>query len=234
MNMNGITAGMSKVDVKAQIKAAKPEKMSAEERKALVSDLKAQQAKQDNFFLTNMNASMPNTYSKPIPAAALTPAKTSSADNKDQLGVSGVKLPALAQQKLNEFNNLITSMFGTQDNMYAMAQGKIDFSKFTTEDIEKAKKSLEPGGEFSVDAVATRIMDMAKALSGGDESKIALLRGAVAKGFAAAGVVVGGTKKLPDICHDTFDEVMSRFDKWEGIDNKTEDKSDKTTEAAEK
>ena len=60
--------------------------------------------------------------------------------------------------------------------------------------------------------MATRLMDMAKALSGGDPSKIEELRTAVQKGFKAAGVDLGG--KLPGICNDTYDEVMRRFDEW--------------------
>ena len=83
----------------------------------------------------------------------------------------------------------------------------------TAADSRLAAASIADGGEYSIDAVATRIMDMAKALSGGDTSKIAVLRDAVTKGFEAAGVELGG--KLPGICQDTYTEVMSRFDQWE-------------------
>ena len=55
-------------------------------------------------------------------------------------------------------------------------------------------------------------MDMAKALSGGDPSKIETLRKAVEKGFKAAGVELGG--KLPSISQQTYTEVMKRFDDW--------------------
>ena len=41
---------------------------------------------------------------------------------------------------------------------------------------------------WGVDAVATRLMDMAMALSGGDPSKAELLRDAVQKGFAAVAI----------------------------------------------
>ena len=130
-------------------------------------------------------------------------------------GTSSVNIPSKAQQMMDEFNTLIVKTFGSQANMYAVARGEIDFSKFTAADISNAQKSLEPGGPFSVDAVATRIMDMAVALSGGDESKISVLRDAVIKGFNQAGMEVGGNDSLPDICHKTFDEVMRRFDSWE-------------------
>ena len=51
------------------------------------------------------------------------------------------------------------------------------------------------------------------ALSGGDSSKIETLRAAVEKGFAQAGSIYGDT--LPQICQDTYTEVMNRFDEWE-------------------
>ena len=83
----------------------------------------------------------------------------------------------------------------------------------TPEQSRQAAESIAEGGEYSVDAVAGRIMDMAKALSGGDPSKIDTLRTAVQKGFQAAGVELGG--ELPSICGQTYDEVMKRFDEWE-------------------
>ena len=63
---------------------------------------------------------------------------------------------------------------------------------------------------WGVDAVATRLMDMAMALSGGDPSKAELLRDAVQKGFAA----VGDLDSLPQVCQDTYTETMKRFDYW--------------------
>ena len=83
----------------------------------------------------------------------------------------------------------------------------------TPADSQRAAAAIAEGGEYSVDAVATRILDMAKALSGGDMSKLSELRSAVEKGFKAAGMEMGG--KLPSICNDTYNEVMKRFDEWE-------------------
>lgn len=83
----------------------------------------------------------------------------------------------------------------------------------TPQQSAEAAASIADGGEYSVDAVATRILDMAKALSGGNPEMIATLKNGVIKGFKAAGVDFGG--KLPDICSKTYDEVMKRFDDWE-------------------
>ena len=85
----------------------------------------------------------------------------------------------------------------------------------SVEDSEKAAAAIAEGGEYSVDAVATRIIDMAKALSAGDKSKISLLKDAVIKGFEAAGLEFNGGAGLPEICTRTYDEIMKRFDEWE-------------------
>lgn len=78
---------------------------------------------------------------------------------------------------------------------------------------EDAAKAVADDGEWGVNATANRILDFAKAISGGDPSKIGTLRDAVNKGFAAAGKVWGGD--LPGISHDTLKKVMDGFDEWE-------------------
>ena len=100
---------------------------------------------------------------------------------------------------------------GEESNLTLFGQ-KLNVS---VEDSQKAAEQIEEGGEYSVDAVATRIMDMAKALSGGDKSKISLLKDAVKKGFEAAGLEFNDGAGLPEICNKTYDEIMKRFDEWE-------------------
>jgi phosphoenolpyruvate-protein kinase (PTS system EI component) len=77
----------------------------------------------------------------------------------------------------------------------------------------EAEKLLAEDGELGVKAVSTRIVDFAKALSGGDKSKLAELRAGIEKGFRQAETAFGG--KLPDICKATYDEVMKQLDEWE-------------------
>jgi phosphoenolpyruvate-protein kinase (PTS system EI component) len=77
----------------------------------------------------------------------------------------------------------------------------------------EAEKMISDDGEWGVAAVSSRIVDFAKSLSGGDKSKIAVLRDAIEKGFKAAEEALGG--ELPDICKKTYDEVMKQLDQWE-------------------
>ena len=77
-----------------------------------------------------------------------------------------------------------------------------------------AKAAISEGGAYSVDAVATRIFDMASAMAGDDPKMLEKMQDAVKKGFEAAGLdfkkAVG--QSLPSICNDTYDEVMKRFE----------------------
>ncbi len=95
----------------------------------------------------------------------------------------------------------------------------IDTSKFVLPSVattpEEAKQAIGEGGDWSVDAVAGRIMDMATSIAGGDEKKLEQMRTAVQKGFEQAGAAfnkVYGTQDMPQITKDTQDEVMKRFD----------------------
>lgn len=137
---------------------------------------------------------------------------TSVTYKKNQLtGKQVAQLAADAQQRADNMRNMISSMIvkqGQKSNLTLFGQKLF----VTKEQSDAAAASIAPGGEYSVDKVAGRIMDMAKALSGGDESKIDLLQKAVEKGFKAAGVELGG--KLPSISKDTYDEVMKRFQDW--------------------
>lgn len=115
------------------------------------------------------------------------------------------------QAQADRFRRSIQSMIARQGEQSNLSLFGYDLF-VTPEDSARAAEAIAPGGEYSVEAVADRIMNMAQALCGGDTSKIGLLRDAVEKGFKAAGVELGG--KLPQISTDTYNEVMERFDQW--------------------
>lgn len=80
-----------------------------------------------------------------------------------------------------------------------------------------AQEAIGEGGPFSVEAVATRLLDFAVAISGGDPSRIAVLRNAVERGFEAAERQWGG--ELPEISQRTREAVMEGFDQWQQAGN---------------
>lgn len=139
---------------------------------------------------------------------------------KEPKRLSADQLKAIQEQQVTSFKNMLSKMLTSQADKAKVAGRGLNinadmFSRIlvTPEQKAEAEKAISEDGEWGVNAVATRIMDMAVALSGGDTSKISTLRTAVEKGFQQAGVQWG--QKLPGICGDTRDEIDKRFDYWE-------------------
>lgn len=106
---------------------------------------------------------------------------------------------------------------GQADDMWKfLASGKYTVSA----DVKaQAKADIAEDGYWGVEQTSDRIVEFAKALTGGDTSKIEEMRSAFEKGFKAATGAWGS--KLPSISQRTYDAVMKKFDDWAG----------KTTEA---
>ena len=97
---------------------------------------------------------------------------------------------------------------------------QIDASRFALPEVatnaEDAKKAISEGGAWSVDAVSTRIFDLATAIAGNDPERLSQMRAAVEEGFRQAGLTwkdATGQNELPEISKQTYTEIMSRFDK---------------------
>ncbi|AEX86217.1 hypothetical protein Marpi_1836 [Marinitoga piezophila KA3] len=100
------------------------------------------------------------------------------------------------------------------DKFKAWVEDKIKKQLGITED-ERAemKKELEGDGYWSPESVSDRLIEFAKSISGGDKSKIDLLRNAVKEGFQSVRDMLGG--KLPEVSEKTYDLVMKKFELWE-------------------
>lgn len=127
----------------------------------------------------------------------------------DKLSADQIK--AISDQRISSFQNMLEVMVGKQAKNFSKATFQnLSISKA---DQLKAQAAIADGGEWSSEAVSKRILDMAKALSGGDASKISELRNAVEKGFDAATKQWGS--ELPGICKETHDKIKKGFDDWE-------------------
>lgn len=71
-----------------------------------------------------------------------------------------------------------------------------------------------------VKQTSQRAIQFAKALSGGDPSKIALLKKAVEEGYKAAEKAWGG--ELPEICKQTQEATLQGLDDWANEGNQTD------------
>ena len=77
------------------------------------------------------------------------------------------------------------------------------------------RPAVADGGAYSVDSVATRIMDMATSIAGGDPDKLKAMQDAVEEGFRQAGITwkdAMGEDDMPQITKDTHAEINKRFE----------------------
>lgn len=144
------------------------------------------------------------------------------------------QLKAAEEQRQQAFKNFISSMVTDQIGESNFSLLGFDL-KVTEADSQKALEAISDGGEYSIDSVATRIMDMAEALSGGDQTKLSLLRQAVTDGFSDAAKKLGlKDDDMPEITKKTYTEVMNRFDKWENSFKETDNKDEKSSDETDK
>ena len=82
----------------------------------------------------------------------------------------------------------------------------------TEEAKEQAQELVSEDGYYGVDQTSDRILQFAKALSGGDSSKASELLDAFKKGFEQATKAWG--KELPEISQKTYEAVEKKFNDW--------------------
>ena len=153
---------------------------------------------------------------------------------KETKGLTDEQADALNEDYLaaqqNLFNVMIKAMTESNDKLQGWLDDGVGFLNFNGTKIEAARfalpevatnpedaaKAIAPGGAWSVDAVSTRIFDLATAIAGDDPEKLSQMRAAVEEGFKQAGMVwkeTTGQDNMPDISKQTYNEIMSRFDK---------------------
>ena len=146
------------------------------------------------------------------------------AKNGKTKGLTADEVKALQDDIDNSYNILIKTMTEQNAKLQAwQADGtgflnfdgrKVLTAQFALPDVattpEDAKKAIADGGDWSVNAVADRIMNIATSIAGDDPKKLETLRSAVQAGFKQAGIdftELTGKKDMPEITG------KSRFDK---------------------
>jgi hypothetical protein len=166
-----------------------------------------------------------NTYKKNIQAGTVTsPAeeesnKTSANSNSDSFArsigehrIDMDKVNAMRAnitQNVSAFRQMVQALLGNQIESSLEASGDILVDEETQ---ANAKEAISEDGFWGVEQTATRILDFAKALAGGNPEKISLLHGAVMSGFNLAQHAWGGN--LPDISQQTLTRIHEGFAEW--------------------
>ncbi|HBA49632.1 MAG TPA: hypothetical protein DCZ91_17910 [Lachnospiraceae bacterium] len=126
------------------------------------------------------------------------------------------KLKADADARTAQLRSLVEKMMTGQANAYGKANDIWSFlssGNYTVDPAtrKQAQADIAEDGYWGVEQTSDRIIDFAKALTGGDPDKIEDMRSAFEKGFKKAGAAWG--RSLPDISQRTYDAVMEKFDK---------------------
>ena len=130
------------------------------------------------------------------------------------------KLKADADQRLSQLKGsleqLSTKQGKTSETVSIWSQfrqGVLDGTITVDEATAKqAQEDISEDGYWGVKQTSERILDFAKALTGGDSSKVEDIRTAIEKGFSEAAKLWGD--ELPEISQKTHDAVMKGLDEW--------------------
>lgn len=127
------------------------------------------------------------------------------------------KLQADAEARTAQFRSLVEQMMSKQGSKIGQADDIWKFlasGNFTVDAATKsqAQADIAENGYWGVEQTSDRILDFAKALTGGNPDKIEEMRAAFEKGFKQATGTWG--KDLPDISQRTYKAVMDKFDAW--------------------
>ena len=131
------------------------------------------------------------------------------------------QLKADQEAQANQLLNIVRKTISQQGNTLAKADDMWRFlasGNFTVDAETKAQAQADiaEDGYWGVEKTSDRILDFAKALSGGDPSKAETLLEAFKKGFEEATSTWG--KELPEISQKTYDAVLEKFEAWKNGD----------------
>ena len=139
---------------------------------------------------------------------------------KEDLATQEETMLNIMIQALTESNDKLQGWFDEGIGILNFGGVQIDAARFALPEVatnaEDAKKAIGEGGEWSVDAVSTRVFDLASAIAGNDPERLSQMRAAVEDGFKQAGMAwnkMTGQDNMPEISKQTYNEIMSRFDK---------------------
>ncbi|MBQ8983250.1 MAG: hypothetical protein IJ079_06645 [Lachnospiraceae bacterium] len=152
--------------------------------------------------------------------------QTGTVAKKDNSAVVA-QLKADQDARLNSLKSLVEKLITKQGQSFAWANkdnedimndssfwNAIRTGNFEVDDetVAQAQKDIAEDGYWGVKQTSDRLLDFAKALTGGDASKVEQMRDAIKKGFDEAKKLWGG--ELPEISQQTYDATMEKLDAW--------------------
>jgi hypothetical protein len=173
------------------------------------------QVVEDQFIKGPDTAPRHPTYARPGGSVFVSPnmdrVNELQADLKNNVGAFRMMVERMHQAEGNEnsFFAAPTTAEELREWVAGVASGRITYDAAT---IDEARQLISEDGYWGVEAVSDRIVDFARAISGGDLNQYNRLLGAIQKGFGQAQSAWGG--KMPDITQQTYDRTMEKMEAW--------------------
>ena len=174
-------------------------------------------------------------YEKSNETESVKPNKNNKVDREAIIA----QMKADTEARVAQMQELVRKMMQGQGNVLAQSDDIWAFlasGDYTVSEAAKlqAQEDISENGYWGVEQTSQRILDFAKALSGGDVSKADLLLDAFKKGYEEATGAWG--KELPSISKDTYKAVEEKFAAWKAEVEKpaTEEPAVKESTSTEK
>ncbi|MBO6016222.1 MAG: hypothetical protein J6P60_06540 [Lachnospiraceae bacterium] len=131
------------------------------------------------------------------------------------------KLKADADARTSQMKSLVEQLITKQGQTIGKADDIFSFlagGNFTVDPATKAQAQADiaEDGYWGVEQTSDRILDFAKAISGGEPEKMNQMLEAFKKGFQQATKTWG--KELPDISQRTYDAVIKKFEDYQNAE----------------
>ena len=152
-------------------------------------------------------------YEKSSTADSVKPSKNNGVDREAIIA----QMKADTDARMAQMQDLVRKMIQGQGNALAQTDDIWSFlasGDYTVTEAAKlqAQEDISENGYWGVEQTSQRILDFAKALSGGDTSKADMLLDAFKKGYEEATGAWG--KELPEISKKTYEAVEEKFAAW--------------------
>jgi hypothetical protein len=175
----------------------------------------------------NQNSENKQTKPEETPAAVYEKSEPNTEAPKktytrDEVAIS--RLKAEADRRTQSLRQLVQKLLIKQGETYndstdiyqMLREGKVQVDDETR---AQAQKDIAEDGYWGVEQTSGRLVEFAKAISGGDPTKADKLIDAVKKGLEEAKKAWGG--ELPEICQRTIDTTIKKLEEWrDGTDKK--------------
>lgn len=158
-------------------------------------------------------------YEKSKETESVKPNKNNKVDREAIIA----QMKADTEARVAQMHELVRKMMQGQGNALAQTDDVWKFlasGDYTVTEAARlqAQEDISENGYWGVEQTSQRILDFAKALSGGDVSKADLLLDAFKKGYEEATGAWG--KELPEISKKTYEAVEEKFAAWKEEANK--------------